>query len=58
MRIDEHRITKAALGIEGEHDAARGEVAPDHSLHADRERDLLVLKSLVSPIRDRAIREE
>ena len=55
---DEHDITEAGFGIQRESDAAGGAIRPHHLHHADRERDLEVVESLVGAIGDRAVGED
>ena len=54
---DEHDIAKAGFGVQREHDAAGGAIRPHHLHHADRERDLEMVESIVDAIGDRAIGE-
>ena len=44
--IDQHRVAKSGLGIDGEDDAGSGEIGANHALHADGKRDLLCAKPL------------
>jgi hypothetical protein len=55
---DEHHVAEARLRIEGEGDAARREVAPDHELHSGGNAHVLVAEALVDPIGDRAVVEK
>ena len=55
---DEHHVAETRLGVEREHDAARGAVGAHHLHHADREADLEVIEAVVDPIGDRAVGED
>ena len=52
---DEHDIPESRLGVEREHDTACAEVAPDHVLHANGERDGAVIEALVHAVGDGAV---
>jgi hypothetical protein len=54
-RRDEHGVLEARFGIERKHHAGRAHVRANHALHARRQRDLSVRKSLVHAIRDSAV---
>ena len=54
---DEHHVAETRLGVEREHDAARGTVGPHHLHHADGEAHLEVVEAVVDPIGDRAVGE-
>ena len=56
--VDEDRVAKAGFGVDSEDDAARRKVGAHHSLNADGEGDLEMVKALVHAIRDGAVGEE
>jgi hypothetical protein len=55
---DEHHVAETRLGVQREHDAARGAVGPRHLHHADGEADLEVIEAVVDAIGDRAVGED
>ena len=57
-RGDQHDVLEARLGVDGEGDATRTDVASDHALDSGRERDVFVRESLVCAVGDRAIVEQ
>jgi hypothetical protein len=54
-RRDEDDAVEAGLGVHREHHAGGASVAPDHALHARRQRDVGVREALVHAVRDRAV---
>ena len=49
---------KPGIGVEREHDAGRAQVAAHHVLHADRQRDRVVIELVVHAVGDRAVVEQ
>ena len=54
-RRDQHDLIEARLGVQREHHARRTGIAAHHALDADRQRDVLMRKSVVHAIGDRAV---
>ena len=56
--VDENRVAEARLSVDREHHARGRQVRTDHALHADRQANLKVIKTLVPPVRDRPVGEQ
>src|SRR6476646_11588445 len=55
---NEHDVAKPGLGIKRKDHAARGQVRTHHLHHANRERDLEVIETLVNPVMDSTVGEK
>ena len=56
--VDNQNLAKTGFGVNGEQDAARRRIAPNHFLNRNRESNAGLIKTLVLSVRNRPVVEE
>jgi hypothetical protein len=56
--IDQHHVAKTGFSVDGKHDSGSAKIRPDHLLHGDRERDLVMIEPFVDSIGNGAVGEQ